>query len=327
MFTTFNSITNSSKALSSRRSKGFKGLKIMKQNYLKIFQQRILCLLNIRKKTKAIKCKFPLFFFILFSSQGLAQIMLPPPPQTILPPRAKSTFEKSLRTKRKNRDKREKKNQPPVPKPSEKRDQKLFSEALKKRPLSFAIDSSLLIAGVVTSGNRTNYTTDPTDLFRVFWRNDQKKKTDQNQLWLGFRMAQFAGTGIMDKTPGRYGFSFIGPMIGVGNISLGKVSSGVDLKNKKQLANAKFPIRTGWLLAGGIAGISKLATVDHSGGQSTPEDFDGSKGVSFEAPGIWAEFSYIKIHFGALGVHYTAGLQMAKQKNFIYAGAALAGWY
>jgi len=277
-----------------------------------------------------IICVIDLLFSLPITSSAEAQILLPTTPRSATPPRAApETHENQIRKKRRNRQKRDKRFIKPKPKAADVRDRELLTQALKKRPMAFAVELNLVIPGVKTFGKRSGYTADITTHLRVISRADQDKKTDEIQLWWGGRAAMFSGTGIYDEVPGRYGFTYFGPMIGVGKISLGSQSSGFNPKKGDKIANHDLPTRKGWLLMSGIAAQSRLSSVDRSsrGTLGDSSDFDNPKGVKFDAPGLWAEITYITIHFGAVGVHYSGGVQFGKQKTFAYFSVGVAGWH
>lgn len=262
----------------------------------------------------------------IWATNGQSQIIPPPPPKAILPPPSEEYWQdQDLKRMQQQRRGRERLLAPPPPNPAEVRNKELFAEALQEREMDFMFQVSLLFPYIKTTGQRSNYTAEPTSHFHAFFKMAKSPSEGNITTWWGLRAAPFAGTGIDKKVPGRYGFTYFGPMIGMGKISPGIRSSGHNSGERGLLEEIEFPVRYGWFWMSGIAASTNTTRIDPST-KPTDQDFSGKGGIRFDSPGIWTEITYTTVHFGALGVNFSMGAQLARQKIFYYGGIAAAGW-
>ena len=76
---------------------------------------------------------------------------------------------------------------------------------------------------------------------------------------------------------------------------------------------------------GGIAGQHRLNGTDPSNEGQVDDDFN--EGVGLDVPGIWIEYRYMRIIWGALATNFVAGIQSGEEKYFIYTGIGFGGWH
>ncbi|MEZ4744296.1 MAG: hypothetical protein R3B45_17910 [Bdellovibrionota bacterium] len=277
----------------------------------------------IKEKKKELYCSFIMLMFINSLANG--QILLPKTPTPVAPPGYGSSIDNTLKTKRKYRMQRNQEIRS-LEKPTQSEDSKqLLSETLAERPLRLAIETNLIYPRIKTTKNRDNYTTDITSHLKVFLRNNKDLRSNVSQFWYGARIAMFSGTGEQNNKPGRYGFTYFGPMVGVGKISLGTHSLGNEKMAISSQQRMQLPVRSGWFWMMGVSAQSILSSREST--EDEPEDdFNSSKKISFDPPGLWLEYTYFQIHYGALGLHYSVGAQQGKGKLFVYLGLGIAGW-
>ena len=195
-------------------------------------------------------------------------------------------------------------------------------EASVPRPLYSFLELSILYPKAVASGSRVNYRAEFTTHIVAMARAMPSRDVDRIQPWIGIRYAPFAGTGSQNGHLGRFALTYFGPAIGFGSIS--QLSLPNDDTGSPQNENESLPTRSGWLASAGIAAVSRLSLSDE------PEkvhatDFQRT-GLSFDSPGLWAEFRYIHIFLGALGVDGILGVQTGQNKAFAYGGVAVSGF-
>jgi hypothetical protein len=262
----------------------------------------------------------------VLTGQSFGQILPPGNPRSVPPPDINmKTTDTDLKMKHKQRQDRDRSLRKPEMKPEEKRDLELYKAALEVREMNFMMQVSLVLPYVKVSGARKNYTADLTSHFHLFFRGSKLASTTDTNMWWGLRTAMFSGTGIYKNIPGRYGFTYFGPMIGLGKIAPGERSSGFDPARGDRLENQVFPSRQGWFWMFGIAAVSRTSKIEPTE-KPIDQDFDRSGGVKFDKPGLWTEFTFATVHFGAVGVNVSLGAQLAQGKTYTYAGLGAAGW-
>lgn len=256
-------------------------------------------------------------FLMLLPQSAASQIDLPPPPVAAPPPalpreRDPVVIRESEKKAAAAEDATQRKDEN-VQREDARRAEVAKAEAVKPRPLYGFVELSLLYPKVTVSGDREDYRADMTTHVHFWIRPNFDKLAQDVQLWLGLRLAPFAGYGTQNRQKGRFGLTYFGPGLGFGKISAPD-ETGSDL-----------PTRSGWLVAGGIAAVSRLGNRDeeHSGGSTT--DFH-TKSTGFDSPGVWSEARTIHVFRGALSANLILGAQLAEQKNFYYFGIGLAGW-
>lgn len=270
-----------------------------------------------------------------FSKTGLgAEILLPPSPKASPPPRLPGESDEELKQnldrKRRLREMREKKDEPPAKSQEEKRNDSLLDETYKPRNMQLFVSATLVQPHPFTSGDNKDYLSDLSAHNHVFWRHAQEKPTDKWQLWYGARIAGFSGTGFFKNLPGRFGFTYFGPFIGVGKLDPLPTKGGISAAGKaadlaaKENQNMEFAVRSGYLFAFGLNGFTGGFRFDEI--SEVPFSQTKTQKVGYEFPGLSAEFMYTRIYFGAVSVNILAGGQYGQQKSFLWGGVGVGGW-
>jgi hypothetical protein len=255
---------------------------------------------------------------LFVSIPGQAQVgLLPPPPSSAAPPVIAPEHDGAAQRKRERQQTKpaevisEAVNREQVKELTKEDDAK--AEAKKNHSLYGFTEFSLLQPKAVVNSGRKNYLSDLTihvnTYVRAFWNDGP----DVVQPWIGVRIAPFAGVGTQGQRTSRFALMYMGPAIGVGSIAQASDPS-VD-----------FPVRYGYLLSGGISGLSRLVAADEAGNPS-PSDFSPI-GWIFDSPGAWSEFRWLRISRGALGFGMMAGVQTGQGKIFYYGGFLFSGFY
>lgn len=259
------------------------------------------------------------------STETVSPIFMPGTPKPAQPPRPNGdVFEENLDKKREKRQRRDRLTRPPRPSYAASRDKSLLEEAVTKRPLIFMAEVSFVGVSAQTSSGREGYTADPTSHFSLSWRHAKDKNPDRLALFYGLRLAPFNGTGFYHSIPGSYGFTYFGPMVGIGKIAPVPLDHGAGQRPGQD--GFDLPVVSGWLLSAGIAAQSRMGRADTVNPQDVAGEFD-TKGVDFDVPGLWVETRYITLHWGAVGFNAVFGIQTGRGKQFLYGGLGIAGWY
>lgn len=287
---------------------------------------------------KVGKC-FPSYMFLtlisylapipLIAETKPTKIKIAPPgtPADIPPPTVSDDqVERDLNEKRRMRNDRNAEGQLAPPTPAVVQQQKLVEAALK--PLPSRLHMSLTWAGtqIKTFGKkRQKYTSEPTGLIHAYIRpGGSDQPTDSTQLWTGFRLAPFAGSGVYEGRAANYGFTYFGPMIGLGKISSPVQSVGDDtVKNPDKVADDFHS--SGFMWMSGIALQSRIGKTPE--GAETPREDINTKGVAYDAPGIWTEISFVSVHYRLYSTNFLAGIQSGQSKAWIYLGMGFGFWY
>ncbi len=268
----------------------------------------------------------PGFLLWSFATSGWGQIEGLEPPKPARPPAvdADEEAEADLEKKREDRRRRDRLNRPPPTPYKQKQEKALLKETLTPHERWLLIELSLVFCGAQTSGDRQGYTCEPTVHFNGFVRKGGREKDGKVGLWYGGRLAPFGGGGFFKDKPGNYNLTYIGPMIGVGKIDPVPEDEG-HARAASADGEIKIPSASGWVVTTGIAAVTR------SGKNSDPTNRDGdndfeTKGLHFDAPGLWAEARYLRVQFGAVGFDAFAGVQTGREKLFVYGGLGAAAW-
>jgi hypothetical protein len=248
------------------------------------------------------------------------------PPKAAPPPGSvdsEADADEDLRRKRDQRREREKSLVPPEPPYELQRRKKLLKEALIPRTRALMFEVSGVAGTVSTRGDRERYSAEPTSHFNIFYRYDAKNRDGKIGPWYGLRLAPFAGSGFHKKSPGHYGLTYFGPMIGVGKIDPAQSQDGESLRTEQE-SEVKIPASSGWVVGTGLAAVSRTGKSNEE--QPDPDSDFTPEGIAFDSPGLWLEARYISILYGALGYNVIFGIQTGTGKEFIYAGIGFAGW-
>ncbi len=260
-------------------------------------------------------------------AQKPAPIELPDPPTSDVPPPFDFTKEnnRTLEKKQTERTKREEKFKPPEKDPTNERNKKLLNEMIEPRPDVAILTTSIVYPLAFVSGPRAEYVFEPATVFNAYMRMSNEKNDGRIFIWTGIRLASFAGTGIYKNVAGRFGFSYFGPMIGVGKIEPAPASLPSDVDKPGTNAGSFLSPRYGAFFAMGVSGTSQAAEL--SGNREEPGGDLEEKPFGYEAPGVWMEGLFTTIHFGAVVASGLVGVHAADGKNLVYFGGGIGGTY
>ena len=232
----------------------------------------------------------------------------------------------ALRKRREQRLLEEKAMAPKVPTAMEKQEEALKEEGAKPRPFNFMAAIDFVYPKITVSGDRKDYTADPTAHHYGLFRFSGEGNDGGATAWIGYRIASFSGSGAHEGTYGRYGFTYIGPMIAVGKFSSGARSVGqTDSDSDEDSSGDELGSRHGLMLGVGMsARVSNGTTANAT--EDPPDDLRSQSGV-FDSPGLNAQLEYIHVLYGAVGINYVAGAQIGKGKNFYWAGIGVSGFH
>lgn len=266
--------------------------------------------------------------FLIPIQPAWTQIEMMPPPVRVAPPKADpDSLDRDLEKLRNKRSKREGAKKSRNKWAAEKRKEELTKLANSRYDYKMMFQVSLLYPMISTKGPRNNYTTEITSHFSGYFRTAPKYHPNEFQSWAGFRLSPFSGTGTYEKTVGRYGYLYFGPMVGVGKISRpeGLFDSKAGTSEKRGSLKG-FPVRDAWFLMAGIAALSRQGKTDPTD-DFTSKDLDTTKAVKYDKPGLWVELTWAKIHYGMLGLQYNAGVLFGEGKTFYWFGVSMGGWH
>jgi hypothetical protein len=275
--------------------------------------------------------------WLIFSYAAAASaqaIELPEPPRAAPPPLDPDYYdpdtgdaldrrEFDLRQKREDRKKRDRDLEKPQPTPDDKKAKALAAEAVLPRPERFLFAANLIAPMISTSGGqRKSYTAEITGEFNGLWRPSEDK-TERWRPWIGGHLGAFTGAGKQESTVGRYGFTYFGPIVGVGKFDLAPASLTGEASSDAGGSEVKLT-RSGYLLAVGAMMVSKRSYVP-GGNDDAASDFEDTN-ARFES-GVYGEAMFFKIKYGALCYQLVVGGQTAVGKSFIWFGGGMGGIY
>lgn len=262
----------------------------------------------------------------------------------------RNRLDKSLQRMKKKREKREpKESRPGIFK---KQTEKLKQAANIHRPYKFMLSTSFNIPWLTTSGDRKNYTIDPSFHILSLHRIQQTLNPDKFQFFLGSRTAAFSGSGTFESISGRYSFLYLGPVFAWGKFTrenindekTGSDKSRHDMnktkdsqkENSKQTANDPVQQKEQKLDWGimdeffavclGISAQARFSRNDAKGIEPS-DDLNATKSLVLDTPGLWLELRKSYIYYGSVGIDYTAGIQLGKGKTFVWMGIGVSGWH
>lgn len=200
---------------------------------------------------------------------------------------------------------------------------KLLAETQKPLPRVMMLEVSLLSGTVRSKGRARDYTFNPTSHFNVYLRPIPKPLTQKTTFWMGLRVAAFSGVGYYQNQPGRYGLTYVGPIIAMGKLHPKKGKSEKD-SSKEPLIESDG---RGWLLSLGLAALARIGQSENPHPESTENDFTTSRKIIYDPAAVWLEGRYVTVMFGGLGVNYIIGVQNAQARALVYLGVGFAGWH
>lgn len=254
-------------------------------------------------------------------SQSKGGILFPTKPRQIVPPSPDpEKREKQLRKKRQHNIEQKKSIEPPKPPSAKLQQEALAKNSVEERPMRFMLQASLVYPTIMVNGERKDYTTEITSHLHLFFRTNIESQPGSTQFWWGARVAPFSGTGFYKGIPGRYNFTYFGPMLGIGSLSpINKEKN----KSEKELI---FGTRSAWSLMAGVAGQIRTGKTEREY-EEIDNDLDSTKGGKLDGNGLWIEATYMSIRYGAISTNYILGAQLGEGKRFIYLSVGFGGWY
>lgn len=244
---------------------------------------------------------------------------LAPPRPAEVPGQSETGLDDDLQSLREKRRQREKKNLPPPPSWQERLAKKLQAETDQPLDRTFMLEISGIMGQALTHAPTRDYTSNLTSHFHLYWRPFQTSPVTHGGIWTGLRVAPFSGTGFYDDTPGRYGLTYVGPIVAWGVLRPKQDES-------KGASHGGESSRRGWMISFGIAGLSRLGESEESRPASAANDLTSSQGMILDGSGLWMEIRYLTSMFGGLGLNYVVGGQSGRYRQFLYAGLGFAGW-
>ena len=255
--------------------------------------------------------------WVLVGQKGAAEsILFPPAPRTVLPPDhgSKDIMLEDLNKMRNRRLEREARENHINWEQWIK--ENLKKEALKPRKYNFMVQTSIIYPFITTTGERESYQVDITSHFMSLYKLVDSPKSPEDSIWVGLRIAPFAGYGVQETYPGRYGLIFFGPAISWG---------GIGPINALEEGDHSLPTRDGSFVSVGLAPAFTSGQKDGAT-EEEPTDFLNQRAPVIDVPGVWFEYSQVTINYGALGTHYVLGAQVGASKTFFWIGMAVSGW-
>ncbi len=234
-------------------------------------------------------------------------------------------FDQSIDRMREKREKQQKLDHP-VPTSAQIKAEQLFQEASQERPHRFHMQVSLVKPFISVQSPRKKYQLDLTSHSTFFFRPETARNEKEAQFWTGFRLAPFSGTGTYDNVSGRFGFTYFGPMIGVGKINEIVLDSEKNQEPAKgRVASRNYPSRFGFFAMTGLAFQSR-ETILFAEDQQGEKDFEAKK-FAFDSPGLWGELTFSSIFYEAVSANVVVGFQMGEGKLMGWGGIAMGAWY
>lgn len=244
-----------------------------------------------------------------------------PPPRGVTPEQMEQDLER-LRNRRRQREVKS----PSYRQNKRKNLQQQFDDIAKKPgPMQLFMKASFAANHIVTSGNkRTNYLANPSVYFHTYIKPFAHQAFDSYEFWTGFRLAPLSGTGEYQKTAGRFGWTYFGPMFGLGTVSPATFSLGAYEESLGTADRSKDFDRDAFFWMSGIAILSRSGFVEK--GRDKPEDFN-SEGAALDGTGIWTEITAATIYYNRLSTSYSLGIQLGQGKQLFYLSFDLGFWH
>ncbi len=192
------------------------------------------------------------------------------------------------------------------------------------KPIRFGMNVSFVLPKMLgKGGGLKDVDLDYSGFYHAFYRLDQGKANDLG-IWTGARIAPITGTARHKGVPGRFGFLYFGPMLGVGKFSplLGSTSDEGGLPAGESI-DPSF-MSQGWLWTGGLALMQR--SVDTMRFPNPGGEFASDK-LALDGTGLWTEFTYALVFMDTLSSHAFIGAQTGKDRVFAYGGIGIGLWY
>jgi hypothetical protein len=234
-------------------------------------------------------------------------------------------MQQQMEKKRQAREQRDEKFKKPPKDPDKERNTKLLNDMIAERPNRFALFANLVYPLAQVTGPREDYIFEPSIILSAFYRLADFRMYSDYVLFAGARVANLTGTGTYDGTPGRFGFSYFGPMIGVGRIDPAPLSISREAMRPDVDPGKFLSSRHGTFFVAGVAGQSRFAKT--FAGAETPKEDLNDEPAGFDPPGLWGEAHHAWIHFGAVTINFLAGVQLGSGKTILYFGGGVGGIY
>lgn len=269
-------------------------------------------------------------FALICGSSTLAfsqEIHDPFQPHVIRPPNegedSEQVLEDDLQRLKKRRLDREHKQNPPTPRSVIKK-LRLIEEAKKKPEQELHLQVNFVAPFISAKGDRESYLLDYSSSAEIFWRSDKTQKVSETQVWYGFRLAAFSGSGIYQNVPARFGFTYVGPMVGWGKINLSVANDEEKKKAGDWRGTLNYPSRFGYFFMLGVVGQSRSVKT-----YATEKEVSGefeSKGFSYDAPGLFVETTLFSLFYEAYSYNFIFGAQLGSGKVFSWVGMGMGTW-
>jgi hypothetical protein len=240
---------------------------------------------------------------------------------------SETQWDEDLQRLRQRRKEREQKDSLPEPTWKERLSKSLDQEEKRNLPRIFMIEVSGVLSRVKTHAPTRDYTSELTSHFNLFWRPVQSRPVTQVNFWTGVRVAPFAGSGFYQDRPGRYGLTYFGPILAVGQLSPPKEERASVKGAPTPLSPDHLTTSHGWIVSIGVAGLSRIGVSEDPRPVSAGNDFTSSKGNRLDGSGLWMEVRYLSTRFGGISLNPIMGFQSGRYRQFGYVGMGLAGWY
>ena len=260
------------------------------------------------------------------------------PPKAAKPPRApretNETFnedqetERQLQKKRQIRQKQRSRRNSNGLESKAPRELERTKDAYIPRDRAFCLELALVGGTTLTTGVRNGYTYEPNVHINSFYRINSSRFSGNITPWVGFRLAPFTGTGYHETKPGRYGLTYFGPILGLGQVE--PVAEDMGPSNRTNISeedDSTLPIVSGFAVTFGVAGVTAQGQRASEVTDSDTDDDFQTKNMAFDAPGAWVELRYFRIYQGATSADFVLGAQSGAEKVFIYGGVGFGGWY
>lgn len=193
------------------------------------------------------------------------------------------------------------------------------------KPIRLGMNVSFVVPKMLgKGGGLKSVSTDYTAFYQAFYRFDQGK-ADSVGLWTGVRIAPITGTARYKNVPGRFGFLYFGPMLGVGKFSplLAEGSENKDAATAEASIEPSF-MSQGWLWTGGLALLQR--SVDTMSFPNPGGEFAQDK-IAIDGTGLWTELTYALAFLDTLSTNAFIGAQTGKGRVFAYGGVGVGFWY
>ncbi len=172
-------------------------------------------------------------------------------------------------------------------------------------------DLDLIYPKIISSG--ATFEAEPGIRFALYTRLSAADSQSPS-FWLGFRGLSFSGQGRLGDNSGRFGWMYLGPAVAWEWLHFKEVSAE-ETGGAEEAPNRH---RVGL----GIAAVSRQG---EKGAVDAPPQL-ASKGIGFDGPGLWVEYTYAYSFSTQCEGEFTSGLQVGERKFLGYLGLGFSLW-